>query len=73
MGSWLTPANPQPVTFNLRDAMNNNTANTPFAASSPQELGHSLDALAQRQAELLALIRQTVPEVLADNQRETDW
>lgn len=72
MGSWLTPANPQPVTFNLRDAMNNNTANTPSAASSPQELGHSLDALAQRQAELLALIRQTVPEVLADNQVDVD-
>jgi adenine-specific DNA-methyltransferase len=32
------------------------------------ELGHSPDALAQRQAELLALIRQTAPEVLSDNQ-----
>lgn len=32
------------------------------------ELGHSPDALAQRQAELLALLRQTVPEVLSDNQ-----
>ncbi|MBP7544878.1 MAG: site-specific DNA-methyltransferase [Acidovorax sp.] len=32
------------------------------------ELGHSPDALAQRQAELLALLRQTAPEVLSDNQ-----
>jgi adenine-specific DNA-methyltransferase len=31
-------------------------------------LGFSPDALAQRKAELLALIRQTVPEVMADNQ-----
>lgn len=40
--------------------MNNNTNLT--------ELGHSPDALAQRQAELLALLRQTAPEVLSDNQ-----
>ena len=32
------------------------------------ELGHSPDALAQRQADLLALLRQTAPEVLSDNQ-----
>jgi len=32
------------------------------------ELGHSPDTLAQRQAELLALLRQTAPEVLSDNQ-----
>ncbi len=36
------------------------------------ELGHSPDALAQRQAELLALIRQTVPEVMSDNQIDVD-
>ncbi len=36
------------------------------------ELGHSPDALAQRQAELLALIRQTVPEVMSDNQIDED-
>ena len=40
--------------------MNNNT--------HPTELGHSPDVLAQRQAELLALLRQTAPEVLSDNQ-----
>ncbi|MDP2418490.1 MAG: hypothetical protein U1D25_14210 [Hydrogenophaga sp.] len=40
--------------------MNNNTHLT--------ELGHSPDALAQRQAELLALLRQAAPEVLSDNQ-----
>lgn len=40
--------------------MNNN--------SNPTELGHSPDALAQRQAELLALLRQAAPEVLSDNQ-----
>ena len=36
------------------------------------ELGHSPDALAQRQAELLALIRQTAPEVMSDNQIDVD-
>ncbi len=44
--------------------MNKNTA----ISASTAELGHSPDALAQRQAELLALIRQTAPEVMADNQ-----
>jgi adenine-specific DNA-methyltransferase len=39
--------------------MNNNTNLT--------ELGHSPDAWAQRQAELLALLRQAAPEVLSDN------
>jgi adenine-specific DNA-methyltransferase len=46
-----------------------NTTNSP---TPPQELSHSPDALAQRQAELLALIRQTVPEVMADNQVDVD-
>ena len=32
------------------------------------ELGYSPDALAARQAELLALLRQTAPEVISDNQ-----
>ncbi len=36
------------------------------------ELGHSPDALAQRQAELLALLRQTAPEVVSDNQIKFD-
>lgn len=40
--------------------MHNNT--------NPTELGHSPDAAAQRQAELLALLRQTAPEVVSDNQ-----
>lgn len=44
--------------------MKNNTAQS----LSIQELGQSPDVQAQRQAELLALIRQTVPEVMADNQ-----
>ena len=44
--------------------MNNNT--------TPAELGHSPDALAQRQAELLALLRQTAPEVLSDNQLDLE-
>lgn len=44
--------------------MNNNT--------NLAELGHSPDALAQRQAELLALLRQTAPEVLSDNQINVD-
>ena len=37
-------------------------------AQAVEELGHSPDVLAQRQAELLALLRQTVPEVMSDNQ-----
>ena len=32
------------------------------------DLGYSPDALAERQAELLALLRQTAPEVISDNQ-----
>ncbi|WP_306395173.1 site-specific DNA-methyltransferase [Telluria beijingensis] len=32
------------------------------------ELGYSPDALAERQAKLLALLRQTAPEVISDNQ-----
>ena len=45
----------------------NNTLN-----SSNQDLGRSPDALAERQAELLALIRQTVPEVITDSQINLD-
>ena len=44
--------------------MNKNNA----SSASTTELGYSPDALAQRQAELLALIRQTAPEVMADQQ-----
>lgn len=40
--------------------MASNTNNT--------ELGYSPDALAERQAELLALLRQTAPEIISDNQ-----
>lgn len=47
-----------------RETMNNKT--------HIDELGHSPDALAQRQTELLALIRQTVPEVMSDNQIDVD-
>jgi len=35
---------------------------------SNTELGYSPDALAERQAELLALLRQSAPEVISDNQ-----
>lgn len=43
-------------------------ANAAAKATTLDYLSHSPDALAQRQAELLALLRQTVPEVLRDNQ-----
>ncbi|NBO19202.1 MAG: site-specific DNA-methyltransferase [Proteobacteria bacterium] len=36
------------------------------------ELGHSPDALAQRQTELLALLRQTAPDLVSDNQVNVD-
>ncbi|WP_341686235.1 site-specific DNA-methyltransferase [Limnohabitans sp.] len=39
---------------------------TPHA---PHDLSHSPDALAQRRAELLALLSQTAPEVLSDHQQ----
>ena len=45
--------------------MNKNTTSNP----SNQELGYSPDALAQRRAELLALLSQTAPEVLSDQQQ----
>jgi adenine-specific DNA-methyltransferase len=37
-------------------------------AASVADLGHSPDALAQRRAELLALLRQVAPELISDNQ-----
>lgn len=39
----------------------------PTVSTQNQELSHSPDAQAQRQQELLALLRQTVPEVISDN------
>jgi adenine-specific DNA-methyltransferase len=45
--------------------MNKNTISNP----SNQELGYSPDALAHRRAELLALLSQTAPEVLSDQQQ----
>lgn len=36
--------------------------------NSNTEMGYSPDALAERQTELLALLRQAVPEVISDNQ-----
>ncbi len=46
------------------------TNNTAAAATNAaaQALGHSPDALAQRKAELLAMLRQTAPELISDNQ-----
>lgn len=41
-------------------------------SSSSQDLGHSPDALTQRQSELLALIRQVAPEVMTDNQIDVE-
>lgn len=40
--------------------------------SKLDELGYSPDALAERQAELLALLRQTAPEVVSDNQIDVE-
>lgn len=50
--------------------MNNKAtaSSTMNASASTTDLGHSPDALVQRQAELLALLRKTVPEVLSENQ-----
>jgi hypothetical protein len=44
----------------------NNTAAAANAAT--HALGHSPDSLAQRKAELLAMLRQTAPELISDNQ-----
>jgi adenine-specific DNA-methyltransferase len=51
--------------------MNNKTTST-AATSFPDDFGHSPDALAQRQTELLALLRQAAPEVISDNQIDVD-
>ena len=50
------------------------TNNTAAAATNAaaQALGHSPDALAQRKAELLAMLRQTAPELISDNQLNLD-
>lgn len=53
--------------------MKNKTSNTATAkAAAPADLGHSPDALAQRKAELLALLAQTAPELMSDNQLDMD-
>jgi adenine-specific DNA-methyltransferase len=55
--------------FNFKDhSIQVNMTKNKTITSSTQDLGHSADALGQRKAELLALIRQTAPEVMADNQ-----
>ncbi len=50
----------------------NNTAAAATNAAAAQALGHSPDALAQRKAELLAMLRQTAPELISDNQLNLD-
>jgi len=45
----------------------NNDAN-----QNTSDLGYSPDALAQRQAELMTIIRQTAPEAISDNQINLD-
>ena len=56
--------------------MKNKTSHTPAdtaaRAAALTDLGLSPDALAGRKAELLALLRQTVPEVMSDNQIDLD-
>jgi adenine-specific DNA-methyltransferase len=44
------------------------TKNTDANAASVADLGHSPDALAQRRAELLALLAQSAPELMSDKQ-----
>ncbi len=47
----------------------NNTAAAAAAnAAAAQALGHSPDAMAQRKAELLALLAQAAPELISDKQ-----
>lgn len=41
-------------------------------STTTNDLGHSPDALAQRQAELLALLRKTAPELVSDNQVDVE-
>jgi adenine-specific DNA-methyltransferase len=49
--------------------MNNPSTNTMTSNTAAHtELGHSPDALAQRKAELLALLAQTAPELISDQQ-----
>jgi adenine-specific DNA-methyltransferase len=52
----------------MKNKTNHTPADTAAHAAALTDLGLSPDALAGRQAELLALLRQTVPEVLSDNQ-----
>ena len=53
--------------------MKNKTTNaTTAATANAADLGHSPDALAQRKAELLALLAQTAPELISDNQLNLD-
>ena len=52
----------------MKNKTNHTPADTAAHAAALTDLGLSPDALAGRQAELLALLRQTVPEVMSDNQ-----
>jgi len=52
----------------MKNKTSNTTAELAAHAAALTDLGLSPDALAGRQDELLALLRQTVPEVLSDNQ-----
>jgi len=53
--------------------MKNKTSNNATAnAAAPADLGHSPNVLAQRKAELLALLAQTAPELMSDNQIDLD-
>ena len=51
---------------------NSNKAAATANAAAAQALGHSPDALAQRKAELLAVLAQTAPELISDNQLNLD-
>ena len=52
----------------MKNKTNYTPADTAAQAAALTDLGLSPEARAQRHAELLALLRQTVPEVLSDNQ-----
>lgn len=56
----------------MKNKTNHTPADIAAHAAALTDLGLSPDALAGRQAELLALLRQTVPEVLSDNQIDLD-
>ena len=72
MGSGRTGPKSKPMKTKTTESTAVAAAAANAKAAATQALGHSPDALAQRKAELLALLAETAPELIIDNQLNLD-